>query len=224
MFAALLLSASLSADPIDQPKSAKEAFQPLNPLIGAWKATGRADDKEKTFWAERVEWAWKFNGDDATLTAAFEKGKHFASAELKYDLKAGEFTLTAVTPDRAERVFVGKLTAGKQKEAILTLERADGATVHQFTLTVLHHNRHLYQLSTRPKDATGFTRQFQVGATKEGEPFAEGAKGPECVVSGGRGTISVTHKGETYYVCCSGCRDEFKADPDKYVKLAKEKK
>lgn len=224
MFTALLLSAALSADPAAKPKSAKEAFAPLGPLIGGWKGTGRADDKDKTFWTERAEWAWKFQGDDAWLAVTFERGKHFAGGALRFDPKADTFTLTATTPDKTEQVFTGKLTAGKQKEAILTLERADGDTVQQLTVTVLHHNRHLYQLATRPQAATGFARQYLVGATKEGEPFAEGAKGPECVVSGGRGTIAVTHKGETYYVCCSGCRDEFKADPDKYVKLAKGKK
>jgi YHS domain-containing protein len=224
MFAALLVSVALSADPVAQPKSAKEAFAPLGPLIGGWKGTGRADDKEKTFWSERVEWVWKFKGDDAWLTATFETGKHYTAGELRYDLKKGECTLTLTGADKAERVFVGKLTTGKKDEAILTVERTAGETVEQFTLTVLHHNRHLYQLATRPKAATSFTRQFQVGATKEGEPFAEVAKGPECIVSGGRGTTAVSYKGVTYYVCCSGCRDEFKADPEKYIKLAAEKK
>jgi hypothetical protein len=224
MLTALLLSVALSADPVEKPKPVKEAFAPLGPLIGGWKGTGRADDKDKTFWTERAEWAWKFKGDDAWLAVAFEKGKHFAGGELRYDPKTDTFTLTVTTADKAEQTFAGKLTAGKQKEAILTLERTDGDTVQQLTFTVLHHNRHLYQLATKPMGASGFSRQYQVGATKEGEPFAEGTKGPECVVSGGRGTIAVTHKGETYYVCCSGCRDEFKADPEKYIKLAKEKK
>jgi VCBS repeat-containing protein len=224
MFAVLVLSVAVAADPADAPKTAKEAFQPFNSLIGGWKGTGRADDKEKTFWTERIEWAWKFCGDDAGLTISFEKGKHFASGELKYDLKKTEYTFTATTPEKAKQVFVGKLTTGKQKEPVLTLERTDGDTVHQLTFTVLHSNRYLYQLATRPKGATGFTRQYLVGATKEGEAFADVAKGPECIVSGGRGTITVTHKSETYYVCCSGCRDEFQANPEKYIKMAKEKK
>ncbi len=80
------------------------------------------------------------------------------------------------------------------------------------------------RMPTKPKPATTFTRQFQVGATKEGEPFADTGGGPECIVSGGRGTIAVTHAGKTYHVCCSGCRDEFKADPEKYIKLAAAKK
>ena len=60
---------------------------------------------------------------------------------------------------------------------------------------------------------------YQVGATKEGVPFAgRGDTSPECVVSGGKGTIAVSYKGKTYYVCCSGCRDEFKDNPEKYIK------
>ena len=51
---------------------------------------------------------------------------------------------------------------------------------------------------------------YQVGATKEGVPFAGGDGKPECVVSGGLGTMPVMYKGKTYYVCCSGCRDAFK--------------
>jgi YHS domain-containing protein len=34
------------------------------------------------------------------------------------------------------------------------------------------------------------------------------------VVTGGAGTIPVTHKGKTYYVCCTGCRDAFNDDPE----------
>ena len=221
MFSALCLSFALAAEP---KPDAKEPFKPLAPLIGGWKCSGRADDKDKTFWNERAVWAWKFKGDDAWLTVSFEKGKHFTGGELRYDAKAKQFTLTLTTTDKIEQAYTGTLGEGKQKEPILTLERADGNTVSQFTVTLLHGNRHLYQMSSRPKAVESFTRLYLVGATKEGEPFAEVAKGNECVVSGGTGTMTVTHNGKTYYVCCSGCRDEFKADPEKYIKLAAEKK
>jgi YHS domain-containing protein len=221
MFSALFVSFALTAEP---KADAKEPFKPLAPLIGGWKCSGRADDKEKTFWSERAEWAWKFKGDDAWLTVAFDKGKHFTSGELKYDAKAKQFTFTLTGTDKSEQAFVGTLGEGKQKEPILMLERTDGDTVQQFTLTLLHGNRHLYHLSGRPKAVESFTRLWHVGATKEGEPFADVAKGNECIVSGGTGTITVKHKGTTYYVCCSGCKDEFNADPEKYIKLAAEKK
>jgi hypothetical protein len=31
-------------------------------------------------------------------------------------------------------------------------------------------------------------------------------------------------KGKTYYVCCSGCRSEFNANPEKYIKEYEEAK
>jgi YHS domain-containing protein len=40
-------------------------------------------------------------------------------------------------------------------------------------------------------------------------------------VTGGLGTIAVSYKGQTYYVCCGGCKDAFEADPEKYVKAIK---
>ena len=49
-------------------------------------------------------------------------------------------------------------------------------------------------------------------------------KGIECIVSGGKGTIPVSYNGKTYYVCCSGCRDAFKDDPEKFIKEAEKKK
>lgn len=223
MLPALLLASALAADPA--PKAdAKEPFRPLNPLVGSWKCSGRADDKDRTFWGEKAEWVWKFKGDDAWLTTTFEKGKYFTAGELKYDPKEKQFTLTLTTTDKAEQAFVGTLGEGKQKEPVLTLERIDGDTVYQVILTVLHGNRYLFQMNSRPKAVESFTRLYLIGATKEGEPFAEEDKGPECIVSGGKGTISVTYKGTTYSVCCSGCRDEFKSDPEKYIKLAAERK
>ncbi len=221
MFSALCLSLAFAADP---KPDAKEPFKPLAPLIGGWKCSGKADDKDRTFWGERAEWAWKFKGDDAWLTVAFEKGRHFTGGELRHDAKAKQFTLSLTTTDKTEQAFTGTLGEGKQKEPILTLERTDGDTVHQLTLTMLHTNRTLTTMASRPKAVESFTRLYLIGATKEGEPFADVAKGNECIVSGGTGTMTVTHNGKTYYVCCSGCRDEFKADPEKYIKLAEKKK
>lgn len=39
----------------------------------------------------------------------------------------------------------------------------------------------------------------------------------ECVVTGGLGTMPVTFEGQTYYVCCTGCRDYFNDGPAKVL-------
>jgi len=219
---ALLLASALAAEP--KVKTAKEAFEPLGELIGTWKVTGKADDAEKTFWSEKRTWAWSFAKDDSWLTLTIDKGKHFTAGELRYDAKKDAFELTMTRLDKSTATYSGGLSTGKNKEPILTLERTDGDTVERFTVTLLHENRYLDQLSTKPKAASDFARQYQLGATKDGKPFAAVDRKKDCIVSGGRGTIEVKHKGTTYYVCCSGCKDEFEGDPEKYIKLAAEKK
>ena len=226
MFASLILVAlSIGAE---SPKSAKEALQPFNGLIAAWKGTGFPDgtreERAKGFWIEKIEWSWQFQGDAARLKLTIAEGKHYTGGELRYLPKTNDYELNLATTAKTVETYVGKLNEGKQKEVILVLERTTDTQTQQITFTMLHSNRYLYQLSTKPKDAKNFARLYQVGATKEGEPFAEANKGPECIVSGGRGTMSVGYKGKTYYVCCSGCKDELNADPGKYIKIAVEKK
>ena len=228
MFIPLCLALILGAEPAESPKSGKVALQPFNGLIAAWKGTGYPDgtreERAKGFWVEKIEWAWNFQGDDAWLKLTIAEGKHYQSGELRYLPKTADYELKLTMADKTEQTFVGKWSTGKQKEQILVLERGTETETQQLTFTLLHGNRYLYQLSTKPKNAKAFTRLWQVGATKEGEPFAEVNQGPECIVTGGRGTMGVSFQGTTYYVCCSGCKDEFNAEPEKYIRLAAEKK
>lgn len=227
----LLVAAMMpAADPL--PATAREALKPFNLFVGKWKGTGVPDgpggSKAKEFWTETVEWTWQFKGDDAWLTAAFDKNPKYKSAELRYLRDKKLFAMEFVHADGKKSLYRGDLTAGKGKEQVLTLERTDDdtKTTERFVFTLLHHNRYLYRLDAKPSGAASFTRQYQVGVTKEGESFANVPQGPECIVSGGAGTSRVVHNGKTYYVCCSGCRDAFKDDPEKFIKEfeAKQKK
>jgi hypothetical protein len=215
----------------DVPKTltAKESLQPFNVMVGSWRGSGAPEgtkeERAAGAWEETIAWEWTFK--DAWLTLTFTKGKHFTKGELRYtpdkDAKEPRFTLTLTTPDKTTATFVGVLD---EKGKVLTLTRTDGPAKEEQRLvfSLLHFNRHLYRLDTRPANTTvAFTKVYQVGATKEGVAFADVPKGPECIVSGGVGTMTVTYKGKTYYVCCSGCRDEFKADPEKYIKEAEAK-
>ena len=109
---------------------------------------------------------------------------------------------------------------------MLAVGSVDAASkeTQRVVVTMLHETRFLYRYETRPEGRAGFNPQFQVGATREGVAFASGDKKPECVVTGGLGTMKVTYKGKDYYVCCSGCRDAFKDEPEKYIKEYEAKK
>jgi hypothetical protein len=221
------LGAPRADTPADPPKPAtpKEGLQALNVLIGSWKGTGTPegtkDEKAAGLWTETIVWNWQFKGDDVWLAATFEKGKHYAKGELRYSVEKGTYQLTLTTPDKSNLSFTGTL-----KDKVLTFDRTDPPTGQEQRLvfSLLHSNRHLYRFETRPAGSQlGFEKKFLVGATKEGVPFANAPKGPECIVSGGLGTMKVTYKGKEYHVCCSGCRDAFKDDPEKYIKEAEEK-
>ncbi len=227
----LILTFLLAQAPTDnitpKPSSAKEALQPFNILVGSWKGSGAPEgtreERVAGAWVETASWSWQFKEQDAWMTVNFEKGKHFTSGTLRYTPKKDEvlYTLKLTTADKATATFTGSL-----KDKILTLDRIDGpeGEEQRLVFSLLHFNRHLYRIETRPAGTTvAFTKKWQVGATKEGVPFAEVAKGPECIVSGGAGTIKVIYKGREYYVCCTGCRDAFKEEPEKYIKEAEEK-
>src|SRR5262249_47314231 len=127
--------------------------------------------------------------------------------------------LNLVTTKDQKLAFTGTF-----KNKSLTLDREGDKETQRLVFTFLHSNRFLYRAESRPEGKTLFTKLYSVGATKEGVPFAGGDGRPECIITGGLGTMTVSYQGKTYYVCCTGCRDEFNANPAKYVKEYEAKK
>ncbi|HEV3083520.1 MAG TPA: YHS domain-containing protein, partial [Gemmataceae bacterium] len=145
-----------------------------------------------------------------------QKGKHFHKAELRFLPDRDVYQLKLTTPDKDVLQFEGKL-----KDSVLTVERLDEAKkeTQRFVFSMLHGTRLNYRYEVKQEGQASFRKLYTVGCTKEGVAFAgAGDTNPECVVSGGLGKIKVTYKGETYYVCCTGCQDAFKDDPEKYLK------
>jgi YHS domain-containing protein len=207
-------------------RTSREALQAFNDLIGEWRAVGRPEgtreEKQKGFWQETLDWSWRLKGNDAWLNVSFAKGKYFDQGELRYLSEGDLFELKVLTPAKETLIFQGRLT-----DRCLTLERKDEKQqeTQRLIITLLHANRFLYRYEVKPQSRAMFKRLYEVGATKEGVPFAgPGDTSPECMVSGGKGTIAVPYKGKTYYVCCSGCRDAFREEPEKYIKEFEEKK
>jgi hypothetical protein len=223
----LVAPLALAAAPDDKPKlTAREALKPFNELVGGWKGVGEPEgtlqEKQRGFWRETVTWGWKFKGDDAWLTVAFGNGKHFKNGELRYLADKNLYRLELLTKDNKPVVFEGELIKNGRS---LVVERVDEKKETQrLTFNLVGEIRFVYLYETRPENRQLFTKSFQVASTKEGESFGTKEKKPECIVSGGLGTSTVSYKGVTYYVCCTGCRDEFNANPEKYVKEWNEKK
>jgi hypothetical protein len=212
-------------------KTPREALHPFNDIVGDWRGTatpaGTKQEQQDGFWIEQISCGWRFEGENAWIKLRITKGKHLETAELRYVPDKDHFELKAETVKKESLTFTGTL-----KGNVLTLERTDEKTkeAQRIVITMLHPGeRFLYRYDVKPQGKALFAMRYKVGALREGIEFAKGSGHPECIVSGGLGTMQVTYKGQTYYVCCSGCRTEFNANPERYIKeyqekLAKKKK
>jgi hypothetical protein len=222
---ALPLVSAADKDDKEEPASPKAALQALNDFIGEWKGSGgpaKATTASKDVWTETLNWSWRFKGDDVWLLLDIKDGKYYKSGELRYlpDKKVYELTMT----DKAgkQQVFDGEL-----KDDVLALEHmdADKKETQQIKMnTAAEGIRLIYRFSHKPDGKTLYVADYQVAANKAGESLGKTEKKNECIVSGGLGTIPVSYKGVTYYVCCSGCKDAFMENPEKYIKEFEAKK
>jgi hypothetical protein len=210
----------------DDKEEAKEALKALQEFIGTWNGTGGPDKPRPgprdPVWKETLSWAWRFRGDDAWLTLEVKGGKRLAGGELRYLPAKNRYRFTAADPAGGRQVF-----EGEWKNETLRLERVDPDTkeTEQLTMNTAGDGvRFIYRVGRKAQGATVYRKEYLVAATKEGESLAAREKKTECVVSGGLGTMPVVYKGETYYVCCSGCRDAFNENPEKYIAEFKAKK
>jgi YHS domain-containing protein len=222
----LLLGLTTTAPSADAPakRTPREALQAFNDLIGSWRGLGAPEnkaEKQAGSWKETITWEWKFHKDDVCLAMKFDKGKYWTEGQLRYLPDKNAYQLSLNTEDKQTLRFEGPL-----EERVLTLDRSDDGKkeTQRFILRLLHENRFLYQYEVKREGKPSFVRIYQVGATKEGMPLASKEDtGPQCIVSGGLAKIKVMYKGQTYYVCCSGCKDAFLDDPEKFIKEQKDK-
>ncbi|MBP3955215.1 YHS domain-containing protein [Gemmata sp. G18] len=207
------------AKPEDSAKS-KKALQEVQDFIGLWNLEGTQKVGAKTeAWKEKVSWGWKFKDGDAWITVSFAegKGKYFTSGELKYDAEKKKYLL-ALTPSakgEAAQTFEGAYAKGALK-----VERKDPKTndVYRLTLNTAAEGERFAMKYEKQDGGKGlFSAVHAMNGSKDGV-VAGAPKKPECIVSGGSANISVSYNGKDYWVCCSGCRDEFKENPEKYVK------
>jgi YHS domain-containing protein len=223
----LLLGASASThseDPASKGGAAsaksngKDALLPFQDLVGGWRGTAQPKRGSSVgAWTEKAEWRWRFDDGNAALEYTVESGKLLHNGRMSFDPKTKSFRLKTVEP-RAdhekpiEREYLG--TASGNKLVFDSVQEA-GAAAQRITITRLNEKRTLVLFEQKGAGQNFFNRVAEVGYTREGTRLAESDQtGPECVVTGGAGTIKVAYKGETYWVCCTGCRDAFNDDPE----------
>jgi len=220
-----LVVPALAADSAKK-SEAKEALKELQEYIGGWKGNGGPDKRRPArsdpIWSENVSWGWRFKGDDAWLSMAIKDGKLYKSGELRYLPGKKVYQLTLTNKEDKKLVFEGKI-----EREVLKLQRVDPDTKATELITMntaAEGDRFIYHVAHKNKGRTIWTKDYLVACTREGVSLGKVDKKNVCIVTGGLGTRAVSYKGETYYVCCSGCADAFKENPEKYINEYKAKK
>jgi YHS domain-containing protein len=215
----LLSSVALLAAPPQADKStkpAKEALAQFNSLIGGWRGTAQPRRGSAAgSWRESAEWVWDFSQPAPAIRYLVTDGKLLKSARIIFDDKANLFRATVELPDGSTRDYAGKFDDDR-----LVLDSQPDAKheIHRLTVTRLNDKRTIVLFEKKRETSRGVARVAEVGYTREGTRLAvEGGDGPECVVTGGKGTIAINYKGQTYYVCCSGCKQAFNENPEKIL-------
>jgi YHS domain-containing protein len=216
--------------------AAKAALSQFQDLVGGWIGTGQPKRGSAVgAWREKADWRWKFVGEQAALEYVVEEGKLLKSGLLSFDPDKKTFRLKTVElieatkeakEESIERDYEGELI---EKKLVLESAGSDSADSRRITITRLNEKRTLVLFERKAPSQNFYSRIAEVGYTREGTRLADSDQtGPVCVVTGGVGTIKVTYKGETYWVCCTGCRDAFDDDPEgvlaDYKKKLEEKK
>ncbi len=194
----------------------QEQLAKLQTLVGSWRGVAQPiRGSAKDSWIENADWAWDFSQPVPALVANLPQGKYFRRLRLTAG-ENGEFTLVGTgTSNAAEAIYTGRLD--DQKQLVLTGQPPDGLPRRLTFRFVASGDRLLLLMEKSGATADAFLRLAEVGYTRSGSGFGSATAQRECIVTGGLGTIEVSHNGKTYYVCCTGCRDYFNANPEQVL-------
>jgi ribosomal protein L24E len=218
-----------SVPPEKQLDDVKKALKPIQVVLGPWHAI---IDKSKDY--EDLQWVWDWKTDRAQPALAMatkEDGAYFKTMRLTYLVEEEKFQMTVADKEGNQRVLQGTFTAeptdkpGDDKKQtpqrtfkLLLTETGDAKDRWQIVMNQQDNNRYLLELARlRGKN---FVRFDTIGSQREGTSFAlddSDFKEKTCVISQGLGTMQVSHKGKSYWVCCSGCKAAFEEDPEKWI-------
>ena len=206
-------------------------------LVGEW--TGILKNASIN---EAHNWFWdvKTNPDQPAIVLQIPDGQFFTEARISYAPRKSQFTMTTTDADKTTRSYTGEFEEavkdipsddGKSVERTFKLafaEAADSDASEKFRYVIAQQNNNRYLMEIhRARGSAAFRLRDVAGTQRNGVSFARADDDygdRTCVISGGLGTTPVTHKGKTYYVCCSGCKAAFDDDPERWIAKFEAKK
>lgn len=226
-------------DPEKQIQTIIARLQPLQVLLGQWRGTTRRE--YENFKAVDIhEWVWDLRSDPTqpALTIQSDKSPYISKGRLTWDMEQNRFALTVSDPAGAKRQFSGDFTEpvheivgsdDKLHKAFRLefnqVENGESSELWQLAFAQQETNRYLLEVGKR-RGKAGFARFDTVSTQREGTSFAVSDTGyaeKTCIISEGLGTMEVTWKGRSYWVCCTGCKAAFEEDPETWIARAAKK-
>lgn len=199
-------------------------LQPLGVLVGEWKGVGQPKRGSNAgAWSEKAHSAWKFDEKVSGLFLTFELGKQYQSALFSV-AKDGATPELSLIPASGETVHLTRKddataaadSSSKDKKDVAWVFESspDALPQTRCTVRIISDIRFAMLFEEKPTAQGSYRRLSEIGLTRVGARLASGNTGErQCIVTGGLGTIKVSHEGKTYYVCCEGCQQAFDADP-----------
>lgn len=196
----------------------KQALAPLQPYVGSWRGVGLPKRGSNAgAWTETSQWAWQFTKGRAELVAKLDDDKYYTQLRLQPGEEPGQFVLLAAAAGADDQPAAPPVRfVGQRVDDVLKVVAQDPIEKRpaRISIRLVAGGDRMLVLYEKRIGSDSYARLAEVGSTRKGSSFAKNAaSGPECVVTGGLGTIAVTHEGKTYYVCCGGCKDLFEEDP-----------
>ncbi|MBC7966391.1 MAG: hypothetical protein H7Z17_10770 [Fuerstia sp.] len=231
--------AAAKPDPEKQIRTVIAKLQPLQILLGQWRGTTRRE--YENFKAVDVhEWVWDLRSNPAqpALTIQSDKSPYIKTGRLTWNTEQNKFAMTVTDPAGTTRQFTGDFTepvheivgSDDKLHRVFRLEFNPDATgesgeLWQLAFAQQENNRYLLEVGKR-RGKTDFARFDTVSTQREGTSFAVSDVGyaeKTCIISEGLGTMEVTYKGRSYWVCCTGCKAAFEEDPETWIARAAKK-
>ncbi|WP_417392329.1 hypothetical protein [Gimesia sp.] len=211
-----------------------EALKPLQIMLGDWGGiTFKKTDGFSS--VETLDWVWDLqtNPQQPALVMQADKSRYYENARLTYLADKQKYQLTITNRAGDKQVYEGEFSVPVEKvpgdddpnvmhstyKLSLALVDPPGEKKHaQIILNQQNNNRYLFELYDLRGDS--YARVDTITTRRKGTSFAKSDSDygdKTCVISGGLGTTQVNYQGKSFWVCCSGCRKAFDADPEKWI-------
>lgn len=217
-------------------------LKPLQVMLGNWRGTTRKEFGDSKA-VDLHEWVWDLQTDreQPALVLNSDKSPYFKTARLTWIAATKQFALTATNSENISREYTGDYTdpvheivgPDDKMHRVFRLQltqtdesaEQEGGETWQVAFAQQENDRYLLEIDKRRGNAA-FRRYDTVSTQREGTSFAlnDSDYGDRtCIISQGLGTIAVSYKGKSFWVCCSGCKAAFDAEPEVWIARAEQR-